>query len=696
MTVKELIKEDDKRHNIMYSGYDPIIGTNAPLDRKWLNIPDFDIPKQYVPVDMFKEDLIKSIVKHKTIKSLIINGLNKEYNKREHRKISRAITKIRATYDFCFWAYMFIKIKPKKGGDTIAFYLHYEQTLLLIELETMRLAGEPIRVVLLKARQWGGSTLVQVYLSWIQLLHKSGWYSTIIAQTKDVSRKIKGMYSKLLEHYPSWLLNIESRQLEFSPFEGSSSDFIVTYSDKGSNIVARDSITTIGTYEKPDSTRGGDSALIHYSEVALWNETIGKKPEDVVKSNSGGLMHTALTVEVLESTANGTGNYFHQEYERAKNGESNRKAVFIPWWKIEHDSIPVKDKEEFARWLIENKDNDNNSVGWLDSGKYYWYLWQLGATFAGINWYRNKRKSYIDHSDMASEAPSDDIEAFVHSGQRVFDVYQINKMRVGTKKPRFIGEVSGKSASGKDCIKNTKFTEELSGCLKIWELPDKELNVKYRYITVVDIGGRSKTSDFSVISTIDRFPMTYGGKPEVVSQWRGHVHHDILAWKAIQIATFYNNSYLVIEANTYETRNTETDTEGSHHQYILTKISKVYKNLYMRAATDPEDIKDGILKKIGYHVNTGNKFMLIDNLIACLRDMLWIEREEECCNELGWYERKQDGKYGAISKQHDDILMTRAIALLICFTEMPMPLVYDGVEGQKYSNVNDVFQQAMD
>ena len=66
----------------------------------------------------------------------------------------------------------------------------------------MRLAGKPIRLILLKARQWGGSTAIQLYMAWIQLVHKKGWYSAIIAQDNSSAIRIKEMYSKLLKEYP--------------------------------------------------------------------------------------------------------------------------------------------------------------------------------------------------------------------------------------------------------------------------------------------------------------------------------------------------------------------------------------------------------------------------------------------------------------------------------------------------------------
>ena len=63
-------------------------------------------------------------------------------------------------------------------------------------LEEMREAEQPIRLILLKARQWGGSTLIQIYMAWIQLVHRRNWNSVICAHLKESAANIKGMYTK--------------------------------------------------------------------------------------------------------------------------------------------------------------------------------------------------------------------------------------------------------------------------------------------------------------------------------------------------------------------------------------------------------------------------------------------------------------------------------------------------------------------
>ena len=190
----------------------------------------------------------------------------------------------------------------------------------------------------------------------------------------------------------------------------------------------------------------------------------------------------------------------------------------------------------------------------------------------------------------------------------------------------------------------------------------------------MDIGGRSRKADWSVIVVFDRIYMMDGDKPTVVAQWYGHIDHDLLAWKAAQVAAFYDNALLVIESNTLETKDKERDVDGDQAAFILNQIKDVYTNLYERKRS-PEEIADGAPVKYGFHTNVATKPLIISTLIKVVRENLYVERDARCLDEYLTYEKKQNGAFGAINGKHDDLLMTRAIGLHICFYEMPIPTI---------------------
>ena len=90
-----------------------------------------------------------------------------------------------------------------KGRDT-AFTLNRPQRIYLKAMEELRIAQKPIDIILCKARQWGGSTLTQLYMLWIQLVHKRNWNSVICGDIEKQSSIVAGMLAKVISRYPTW------------------------------------------------------------------------------------------------------------------------------------------------------------------------------------------------------------------------------------------------------------------------------------------------------------------------------------------------------------------------------------------------------------------------------------------------------------------------------------------------------------
>lgn len=673
--VINILKEDDKRNADVYQKFDPISGIGSIGERVEVRIDGFPLKTQYIPVEMLSIPLVKLLISCGSIIKFLTEELEVEYSEEDRLKVIEQFVRLRCRYDFAFWAALYVFIKNKGGGEDVLFRLTRPQRKFVERLEKLRKANKPIRIVLLKARQWGGSTTSQLYMAWLQLIHKVGLNSLIIAHQGAGSDEIKDMFDRMIKAYPITMLY----KLGETYNENESKLVGVGHSGSIHRVPQRNCKIKIGTAERPDSCRGGDYNLVHLSEVGLWKTTDGKKPEDIVRSACSGILLKPYTMIVYESTANGTGNFFQREYDAAKRGTSQFEAMFVSWFDIEQYSLSFEnenEKADFAIWLWKNRTNGSASSARAESGKYLWWLWEQGATLEAINWYVQERAKYNEHAPMASEYPSDDVEAFVHSGERVFDKYKVDEFRASCKPPKYIGDVYADGDSGKDALKNLRFAEDTQGLLWIWDLPeidDKEI-VTNRYLTIVDIGGRSKKADWSVILVIDRLFMLDGDRPEVVAQWYGHIDMDILAWKAAQIAAFYDNSLLVIESNTLETHDKERQVDGDLSHFILNQIKDVYPNLYARKQTEDE-IREGLPRKYGFHTNVATKPMIISTLIKVIREHLYTERDERCLDEYVVYEKKQNGAFGAITGKHDDLLMTRAIGLHICFFEMPIPTI---------------------
>ncbi|MCM1071816.1 MAG: hypothetical protein NC210_04985 [[Clostridium] fimetarium] len=556
-TVTErLIKENARRNGVIFAKFNPVTGEGSVGERARFELPDFPIPVQWLPASMLKVPLVRALAAAGSVGAFLETELGRPATDDERERVVEQFARTRCRHDFPFWAatYVYIKNKRVDGDPEILFRLSYPQRIFVETLEKSRLAGKPIRVVLLKARQWGGSTTSQLYMAWLQLCHRRGLNSLIIAHQGTASDEIKDMFDRMINSYPTCMLH------EIGETYAANEPKLVGVGKSGSifRVPQRACKIKIGTAERPDSCRGGDYALVHLSEVGLWKATEGKKPEDIVRSACGGVLYKPNTMIVYESTANGTGNFFHKEYEGARGGRTQFQALFISWFQIDWNRAPFDSEDElrkFARTLYQNRESDNAMSDREEPGRYLWWLWEKGATLEAIKWYVIERTKHRQHGSMAAECPSDDVEAFVNSGAAVFDKYQVEKLKATCRPPRQVGDVYGMGDCGSDAFRDLRFREDGQGMLWVWSHPDPydpedTETVTDRYLTVVDVGGRSAKADWSVIAVFDRLFMTDGGKPSLVAQWYGHTDIDLLAWKAAQIAAYYDESLLVIESNT--------------------------------------------------------------------------------------------------------------------------------------------------
>lgn len=556
------------------------------------------------------------------------------------RNDMRAWKLLRVKYDFEFWAVTCVRIKDKLSGEDIPFRLNAPQRRVLALIESQRTRRLPIRIIMLKARQWGGSTLIQMVMAWIQCVHHRNWNSLICAHVKDTAATIRGMYTKMLASYPEDMWT-EDTKPQFKPFERSVNTRI---------IHGRGCKVTVGSSESQDAVRGLDCAMAHLSEVAFWTKGTSNTPEGLIRAVCGSVARVPDTLIVLESTANGVGNFFHSEWLRAEKGESDKLPVFVPWYEIEMYRAPVEDPVA----LLESLD------------EYEKGLLSLGCSPEQIQWYRDKLSEYPSRELMAAEYPTSPAEAFTNTGHGVFAIDKIEALRSMCREPEAVGELSV-TGRGYDALTIRGFVPDSKGGLKVWKFPDTSRRMVDRYVVAVDIGGRSEASDFSVIVVIDRCGIR--GLPEVVAQWRGHIDHDLLTWKAASIARWYADALLIIESNTLETEN----TEGEHGLFILSELNRVYPNLYRRQTFDKTS--SATENRIGFHTNRATKSLVINNLIGVIREQAYIEHDADACNELTVYEVRPSGTFAAREGCHDDIVMTRAIALYVASNMgEPLPL----------------------
>ena len=650
---KEYVKQENtKRYAVLTQEFDPLSGIGSLVKRVKFYITSKNWV--YIPYTMTSIPWIRAAIKEGSLLTYVFFTCKKNkitYSDADFEAAYGAFIDERLTHDFEYWCYTAVKITDKKTGSIIPFKLNLPQRKLIARFEKKRVQGKPIRVIVCKARQWGGSTVTQIYFAWIQIRHKTSWNSVIVAEVENQSRNIRSMFTRLVEGYPEMAAKDADgkpiEQLRLVPFEGSS---------KTRMISRRKNIIDISSVEKPESTRSFDYALCHMSEVGSWRGTAMKSPEDLVQNIRGGVKKGEYSMVVLESTAKGVGNFFHREWIAAKQGRSGYEPFFMPWHGFLDYTSPISD-DELDAFIDTLTDQD-------------WHRWEQGATLQGIKWYREyMHQENMDKWRMESEFPGDDTEAFQGTGSPIFHRRYTNQLREMCSEPIFKGTLLAGAYVGKEALKNIELIESPDGRLWIWEMPDNSIRVKNRYIVTVDIGGTTDEADWSVIRVFDRYWMKEGGNLKAIATWRGHIDQDLLAWLACQIATLYSNALLVVENNSL--RKNEKDEGTDHFLTVLDVIAEVYNNIYTR--TDPEKVRQGAPVVYGWHTNRATKPLAINALKAAVRDQLYEECDVRLCDEMDTYVLNDDGTMGATEGAHDDMVMSTAIGVRVS-DEMDLPV----------------------
>ena len=134
MTIDTILTENARRTALLSTPYDPVTGTGCTGRRVEVATSAYADGTCRLPATMLDDP---------------------DY----HRVTTRADwQRLRCRHDFEYWCVTCVRIKDKMSGRDIPFRLNAPQRRVAAMLEEDRVAGRPLRLIMLKARQWGGST----------------------------------------------------------------------------------------------------------------------------------------------------------------------------------------------------------------------------------------------------------------------------------------------------------------------------------------------------------------------------------------------------------------------------------------------------------------------------------------------------------------------------------------------------------
>lgn len=215
--------------------------------------------------------------------------------------------------NFDQFAPKFLVIRTKSGIPK-PFGFNRAQRYLHERLELQRRETGKVRAVILKGRQQGCSTYIQARF-FHQVITTRGKKAFILTHDKEATKNLFGMAQRFYDNLEPGLIpqadTSNAKELYFREF---------------------DSGYAIGTAGNKSVGRSQTIQLFHGSEVAFWQFA-----EDHSKGILQAISAEKGTEIILESTANGIGNYYHSRWLQGMGESSEYQAIFLPWyWQDEY------------------------------------------------------------------------------------------------------------------------------------------------------------------------------------------------------------------------------------------------------------------------------------------------------------------------------------------------------------------------
>lgn len=246
--------------------------------------------------------------------------------------------------DFPLFCETFIRIIDK-GGNVIPLKLNKHQLILWNKIKERLFDNAPIRIVILKCRQLGFSTMMQAFLFWRAIV-QPGSGGLVVAHKEDASSELFGKIELMYRQLPKQLFE-EMNKIKDS-------------SKKGKKLAWAGDLNTRLYVDTAGNLTIGRSQTYqgcHLSELAFYDY-----PEEIIYGMLQALPKDVFSIAVVESTANGAGTYFHKLWNRSQTEESSWDGLFFSWkdeptYKMKPPSnfkLTIEERRLKAKWNLSN------------------------------------------------------------------------------------------------------------------------------------------------------------------------------------------------------------------------------------------------------------------------------------------------------------------------------------------------------
>lgn len=433
--------------------------------------------------------------------------LAKEHRKRAKRRLKQRPEKLaelkEVLADFEQFCRRMLKIKTK-DGRIMPLVLNDAQRKFVREVFGQIEAGKPVRIIILKARQMGFSTVTEAVIYYLTSLQEAK-NAFIVAQDSHASGNLYDMFRLYYEKVPEIIKPMSKRNnTKRFTFENPS----IKPHEHSLNPGLKSKIT-VQSAESRVLARSETIHYLHASEVAFWPASKKKKH---MLSVFAALSKEPGTLGVVESTANGMDD-FKQMWDAACVGENDFTPMFFAWYQMPDYRKPVPlDFVPTAEELELKAKYD------LDDEQLQWRRFTIRNDCNG------------DPRVFRQEYPSEPLEAFLLSGEGIFDNEYIQSLLEALDTPGTRYEI--------DQVKG-KVVRADSGELRVFVAPEEGK----RYVIGADTAKGKEGGDYDAAYVLEE------RTGEMCAVLWGKWDTDLYGKKLDVLGRYYNTALLGVENN---------------------------------------------------------------------------------------------------------------------------------------------------
>ena len=500
----------------------------------------------------------------------------------------------------------FLKIRTKEGKIT-ALRPKPAQQMLLDAVKREQEAGRPPRILILKARQLGLSTITEGIMFQDSATRKLV-QTLIVAHRDDSTTKLFRMNKLFFDYLPRQLQPMcKHSNAKELVFENPTRD----PAEKRRRPGLMSSIRCVTA----NDGMGRSETLnnVHLSEFAFWKGNKNEILDGVMQAVPAELN----TLVVIESTANGY-NEFKDLWDGAVAGENGWVPLFIAWfhepkYRMEVTEGTVWDEEERA--LME--------AYHLDPEQMAWRRWCIA-----VNCHGDKRK-------FQQEYPSTPEEAFLFSGTPFFDNEDILLRLAAAPEPADVGTFTYPEPEAGEAPAGWAWSsDQRTGFIRVFAPPEPGAP----YVIGGDTAGEG--SDKFTAWVVDNRTGTQ------VAELEFTFSELLYARQIYCLGMWYNAALIAVETNfsTYPERKLEEWN---------------YPNLYVRERFDTYTRKS--VKAFGFQTTPQTRPVILAGLHAGMEETAELVVSRNTLRQMLHFVYNEDRKPEAEEGEHDDLVMAAAI-----------------------------------